>query len=86
MSLGFLEVGLIWIGPSAKATRALGDKISAGKVAQDVGGPSAPGTDGPVKSAAQPTASATWIVKGHEAAALSGFPQSCSSKFPRSQG
>ena len=48
-----ISAGLVWIGPSPEAIRALGDKVSARAIAQKVGAPLAPGTDGPVKSAAE---------------------------------
>lgn len=44
--------GLIWIGPSPEAIEALGDKVTARHVAEKVGAPLAPGTPGPVDSAA----------------------------------
>ena len=53
------NAGLIWIGPSPDAIRALGDKVSARKIAQEVGAPLAPGTDGPLESAAEVIAFAT---------------------------
>jgi acetyl-CoA/propionyl-CoA carboxylase biotin carboxyl carrier protein len=43
--------GLIWIGPDAAVIDALGDKVSARRIAQSVGAPLAPGSDGPVESA-----------------------------------
>jgi acetyl-CoA/propionyl-CoA carboxylase biotin carboxyl carrier protein len=45
--------GLTWIGPPADAIDALGDKVSARHIARSVGAPLAPGTDGPVASAAE---------------------------------
>ncbi len=45
--------GLTWIGPPPQAIRALGDKVRARDIARRVGAPLAPGTDGPVSSAAQ---------------------------------
>ena len=42
--------GLIWIGPDADVIDALGDKVSARRIAQSVGAPLAPGSDGPVES------------------------------------
>ncbi|WP_234731925.1 acetyl/propionyl/methylcrotonyl-CoA carboxylase subunit alpha [Acidocella facilis] len=42
--------GLIWIGPEAEVIDALGDKVSARRIAQSVGAPLAPGSDGPVES------------------------------------
>lgn len=43
-----LDAGLIWIGPSPAAMRALGDKVSARRIAQQVGAPMAAGTQEPV--------------------------------------
>lgn len=40
--------GLIWIGPPPAAIRALGDKVSARKIAADVGAPLVAGTIDPV--------------------------------------
>jgi acetyl-CoA/propionyl-CoA carboxylase biotin carboxyl carrier protein len=51
-----IKAGLIWIGPSPAAIEALGDKVSARHIAMKVGAPLAPGTDGPVDSAAAVTA------------------------------
>ena len=45
------DAGLIWIGPSPDAIRALGDKVSARHIAERVGAPLAPGTLEPVSSA-----------------------------------
>src|SRR5437660_6363122 len=42
------EAGLIWIGPPPAAIRALGDKVKARHIAQEVGAPMAPGTSDPV--------------------------------------
>jgi len=44
------SAGLIWIGPPAEAIEALGDKVSARRVAAKVGAPLAAGTDGPVQN------------------------------------
>ncbi|MDY6054833.1 acetyl/propionyl/methylcrotonyl-CoA carboxylase subunit alpha [Micrococcus sp.] len=41
--------GLVWIGPPAEAIEALGDKVSARRIATAVGAPLAPGTTSPVK-------------------------------------
>jgi acetyl-CoA/propionyl-CoA carboxylase biotin carboxyl carrier protein len=46
-----IEAGLTWIGPPPAAIEALGDKVAARTIAQAVGAPLAPGTDGPVSSA-----------------------------------
>jgi acetyl-CoA/propionyl-CoA carboxylase, biotin carboxylase, biotin carboxyl carrier protein len=43
-----IAAGLIWIGPPPAAIAALGDKVSARRVAAKVGAPLAAGTDGPV--------------------------------------
>ncbi len=51
-----IAAGLTWIGPPPAAIDALGDKVSARHIARSVGAPLAPGTDGPVASAAQAAA------------------------------
>jgi acetyl-CoA/propionyl-CoA carboxylase biotin carboxyl carrier protein len=51
-----IDAGLTWIGPPPRAIRDLGDKVAARAIAQRVGAPLAPGTDGPVSSAAEVTA------------------------------
>jgi acetyl-CoA/propionyl-CoA carboxylase, biotin carboxylase, biotin carboxyl carrier protein len=43
-----ISAGLTWIGPSPAAIDALGDKVAARHIANAVGAPLAPGTDGPV--------------------------------------
>lgn len=43
--------GLVWIGPPPAAIRALGDKVSARKIAAKVGAPQVAGTSDPVDSA-----------------------------------
>ncbi|WP_026556252.1 acetyl/propionyl/methylcrotonyl-CoA carboxylase subunit alpha [Arthrobacter sp. 35W] len=48
-----LDAGLIWIGPSPDAIRTLGNKVSAREIAVRAGAPLAPGSDGPVASAAE---------------------------------
>jgi acetyl-CoA/propionyl-CoA carboxylase, biotin carboxylase, biotin carboxyl carrier protein len=45
--------GLTWIGPPPSAIEALGDKVAARRIAQEVGAPLAPGTDGPVSGAGE---------------------------------
>jgi acetyl-CoA/propionyl-CoA carboxylase biotin carboxyl carrier protein len=45
-----VDAGLIWIGPPAAAIAALGDKVSARKIAESVGAPLAPGTIDPVET------------------------------------
>ncbi|RSN39077.1 acetyl-/propionyl-CoA carboxylase subunit alpha [Amycolatopsis sp. WAC 04197] len=42
-----LDAGLIWIGPPPSAIRALGDKVSARRIARLAGAPMAAGTDEP---------------------------------------
>jgi acetyl-CoA/propionyl-CoA carboxylase biotin carboxyl carrier protein len=44
------DAGLIWIGPDADVIDALGDKVSARRIAQSVGAPLVAGSDGPVAS------------------------------------
>jgi len=48
---GVIDAGLTWIGPPPAAIDALGDKVAARRIAQEVGAPLTPGTDGPVSSA-----------------------------------
>ncbi len=43
-----VDAGLIWIGPPPEAIRALGDKVSARKIASKVGAPLVAGTKDPV--------------------------------------
>ena len=43
-----IDAGLIWIGPSPAAIRALGDKVSARKIAAKAGAPLVAGTKDPV--------------------------------------
>jgi acetyl-CoA/propionyl-CoA carboxylase, biotin carboxylase, biotin carboxyl carrier protein len=45
--------GLTWIGPAPEAIEALGDKVSARRIALAAGAPLAPGTPGPVSGAAE---------------------------------
>jgi len=45
--------GLTWIGPPPEAIEALGDKVSARRLAAQVGAPLAAGTSGPVANAAE---------------------------------
>jgi acetyl-CoA carboxylase biotin carboxylase subunit len=47
------KAGLVWIGPSPAATRALGDKVSARALAIKAGVPVLPGTEGPVSDPAE---------------------------------
>ena len=46
-----ISAGLVWIGPPPAAIRALGDKVSARKIAADVGAPLVAGTIDPVDTA-----------------------------------
>ena len=43
-----IDAGLIWIGPSPQAIRALGDKVTARHIALAAGAPLTPGTPDPV--------------------------------------
>ncbi len=47
------DAGLIWIGPKPETIALLGDKVSARKVALDVGAPLVAGTKEPVKDASE---------------------------------
>lgn len=46
-----IDAGLVWIGPPPSAIEALGDKVSARRIAEKVGAPLAPGTKEPVSTA-----------------------------------
>jgi acetyl-CoA/propionyl-CoA carboxylase, biotin carboxylase, biotin carboxyl carrier protein len=46
----FLDAGLVWIGPPPDATRAVGDKVSARRLATEAGVPVVPGTLDPVRA------------------------------------
>ncbi len=46
-----IDAGLIWIGPSPKSIRELGDKVTARSIALRAEAPMAPGTKDPVKDA-----------------------------------
>ncbi|MGI8577615.1 MAG: acetyl/propionyl/methylcrotonyl-CoA carboxylase subunit alpha [Nocardioidaceae bacterium] len=48
-----IDAGLIWIGPPPEAIDALGDKVRARHIAQQVGAPLVAGTPDPVKDAAE---------------------------------
>ena len=48
-----IDAGLIWIGPPPAAIAALGDKVSARKIAAKVGAPLVAGTADPVESASE---------------------------------
>ncbi|MDG4801386.1 biotin carboxylase N-terminal domain-containing protein [Micromonospora sp. WMMD980] len=45
--------GLTWIGPSPAAIRVLGDKVSARRIAEQVGAPLVPGTPEPARDATE---------------------------------
>jgi acetyl-CoA/propionyl-CoA carboxylase biotin carboxyl carrier protein len=49
----FEEAGLVWIGPPPSATRAVGDKVSARRLATNAGVPVVPGTLDPVEGATE---------------------------------
>ncbi|MFE7720235.1 acetyl/propionyl/methylcrotonyl-CoA carboxylase subunit alpha [Nocardia rhizosphaerihabitans] len=51
-----LDAGLTWIGPPPAAIRALGDKVSARRIAEAVGAPLVPGTRDPIGGAAEAVA------------------------------
>ena len=46
-----IDAGLIWIGPPPAAIEALGNKVRARQIAQEVGAPLVAGTAGPVSNA-----------------------------------
>ncbi|UPL18960.1 acetyl/propionyl/methylcrotonyl-CoA carboxylase subunit alpha [Microbacterium aurugineum] len=48
--------GLVWIGPTPASIDALGDKMTARRIAQQVGAPLAAGTDEPLAGAAEAVA------------------------------
>ncbi|SFS18450.1 acetyl-CoA/propionyl-CoA carboxylase, biotin carboxylase, biotin carboxyl carrier protein [Agrococcus baldri] len=48
--------GLTWIGPTPESIEALGDKVTARRIAQRTGAPLAPGTDRPLADAAEAVA------------------------------
>ena len=43
-----IDAGILWIGPPPDVMRALGDKVSARKVAREAGVPVVPGSDGAI--------------------------------------
>ncbi|MFL5796394.1 MAG: acetyl/propionyl/methylcrotonyl-CoA carboxylase subunit alpha [Actinomycetota bacterium] len=45
----FLDAGLVWIGPPPEATRAVGDKVSARRLAKEAGVSVVPGTLQPIE-------------------------------------
>ena len=51
-----IDAGLTWIGPDPEVIEALGDKVEARRIAERVGAPRVPGSDGPVPDAAAVTA------------------------------
>ena len=51
-----IDAGLTWIGPPPAAIRALGDKVSARKIAAKAGAPLVAGTEDPVESHEEVTA------------------------------
>jgi acetyl-CoA/propionyl-CoA carboxylase biotin carboxyl carrier protein len=50
------EAGLTWMGPGPEAIRRLGDKVEARRIAEAVGAPLVPGSDGPVADAEEAAA------------------------------
>ena len=50
------DAGLVWIGPSPESIDALGDKMTARRIAQKVGAPLAAGTDQPLSGPAEAVA------------------------------
>ncbi|WP_298863184.1 biotin carboxylase N-terminal domain-containing protein [uncultured Microbacterium sp.] len=50
------DAGLIWIGPTPASIEALGDKMTARRIAQRVGAPLAAGTDHPLSGPAEAVA------------------------------
>jgi acetyl-CoA/propionyl-CoA carboxylase, biotin carboxylase, biotin carboxyl carrier protein len=48
-----MDGGLTWIGPPPTAIEALGNKVKAREIAKRAGAPLAPGTEGPVRGAAE---------------------------------
>ncbi|MGH3322340.1 MAG: acetyl/propionyl/methylcrotonyl-CoA carboxylase subunit alpha [Streptosporangiaceae bacterium] len=51
-----IDAGLTWIGPPPTAIRALGDKVRARRIAEEVGAPLVAGTPDPVSGAEEVTA------------------------------
>ena len=47
------DAGLVWIGPPPSVIRALGDKVTARRIAREAGAPLAAGTDSPLADAAE---------------------------------
>lgn len=50
------DAGLVWIGPTPESIDALGDKMTARRIAQQVGAPLAAGTDEPLAGPAEAVA------------------------------
>ena len=50
------QAGVTWIGPDAEVIDALGDKVSARRIALQAGAPLVPGSDGPLANAAEAVA------------------------------
>jgi acetyl-CoA/propionyl-CoA carboxylase biotin carboxyl carrier protein len=48
-----LDAGLVWVGPSPRTIRELGDKVTARRIARAVGAPLAAGTEDPVRDVAE---------------------------------
>jgi acetyl-CoA/propionyl-CoA carboxylase biotin carboxyl carrier protein len=48
-----LDAGLVWVGPSPRTIRELGDKVTARRIARAVGAPLAAGTEDPVGDVAE---------------------------------
>ncbi|MFU8805500.1 MAG: biotin carboxylase N-terminal domain-containing protein, partial [Bradymonadaceae bacterium] len=48
-----MDAGIVWIGPPPQVMRALGDKVSARKVAQKAGVPVVPGSQGTISELAE---------------------------------
>jgi len=46
-----IDAGLTWMGPGPEAIGRLGDKVEARRIAEAVGAPLVPGSDGPVEDA-----------------------------------
>jgi acetyl-CoA carboxylase biotin carboxylase subunit len=59
-----IDAGLIWVGPSPDAIRAMGDKVNAKSLVSQAGVPLLPGSDGPVID----------IANAREVAESIGFP------------
>ncbi len=51
LAVSVVAAGLVWVGPPPAVMRLLGDKVSARRLAAEVGAPMAPGTTSPVAGA-----------------------------------